>query len=109
MEIDSPLPLLGGLSARQFMRRHWQKKPLLVRQAVPGMVPPLPRAALFDLAVREEVESRLIRHTEAGWTLKHGPFARRALPQVACQKAKGQPQPDPHPQVPQQPARRSSS
>ncbi|MDM0013016.1 cupin domain-containing protein [Variovorax sp. J22P168] len=80
MEIDSPLPLLGGLSARQFMRRHWQKKPLLVRQAVPDMVPPLARTALFDLAAREEVESRLIRHGKSGWTLKHGPFARRALP-----------------------------
>ena len=80
MEIDLPLPLLGGLSARQFMRRHWQKKPLLVRQAVPGMVPPIARAALFDLAAQEEVESRLIRHQKSGWTFKHGPFARRALP-----------------------------
>ena len=80
MEIDRPLPLLGGLSARQFMRRHWQKKPLLVRQAVPGMVPPIARPALFDLAAREDVESRLIRRREAGWTLKHGPIARRARP-----------------------------
>jgi 50S ribosomal protein L16 3-hydroxylase len=80
MEIDLPLPLLGGLSARQFMRRHWQKKPLLVRQAVPGMVPPIARPALFDLAARDEVESRLVRHRQSGWTLKHGPVARRALP-----------------------------
>ncbi|VTU30711.1 50S ribosomal protein L16 arginine hydroxylase [Variovorax sp. PBS-H4] len=80
MEIERPLALLGGLSASQFMRRHWQKKPLLVRQAVPGMVPPMDREALFSLAGREEVESRLIRHGKSGWTLKHGPFARRALP-----------------------------
>ncbi|MDH6593799.1 50S ribosomal protein L16 3-hydroxylase [Variovorax sp. TBS-050B] len=80
MEITQPLPLLGGLSAAQFMRRHWQKKPLLVRQAVPAMVPPIERSALFALAAREDVESRLIRHGKAGWTLRHGPFARRALP-----------------------------
>ena len=34
MEIQRPQALLGGLSASQFMRRHWQKKPLLVRQAI---------------------------------------------------------------------------
>lgn len=80
MEITQPLPLLGGLSAAQFMRRYWQKKPLLVRQAIPAMVPPIDRSALFALAEREEVESRLIRHGKAGWSLKHGPLARRVLP-----------------------------
>lgn len=80
MEITQPLPLLGGLSAAQFMRRYWQKKPLLVRQAIPAMVPPIDRSALFALAEREEVESRLIRHGKSGWSLKHGPLPRRALP-----------------------------
>lgn len=82
MEIDQPLPLLGGLSAQQFMRRHWQKKPLLIRQAVPDMVPPIARTELFDLAALEDVESRLIRHGKSGWALRHGPFARRALPSL---------------------------
>lgn len=82
MEIDQPLPLLGGLSAQQFMRRHWQKKPLLIRQAVPDMVPPIARTELFDLAELEDVESRLIRHGKSGWALRHGPFARRALPSL---------------------------
>ena len=36
MDIQQPLALLGGLTPAQFMRRHWQKKPLLVRQALPG-------------------------------------------------------------------------
>ncbi len=80
MEIDQPLPLLGGLSASQFMRRHWQKKPLLVRQAVPAMVPPIGRRELFELASRDEVESRLIRHGPKGWSLKQGPFARLPSP-----------------------------
>ncbi len=57
------LPLLGGLSPAQFMRRHWQKKPLLVRQAWPGLTPPLARAPLFDLAGQPGVESRLVQQT----------------------------------------------
>ncbi len=79
---DTVLPLLGGLTPAQFMRRHWQKKPLLIRQAVPGMQPPLDRVSLFDLAAREGVESRLIARHEGAWSLRQGPFARRALPPV---------------------------
>ena len=33
---NAPLQLLGGLSPKQFLAEYWQKKPLLVRQAVPG-------------------------------------------------------------------------
>ena len=40
MDVDAALPLLGGLSPAAFMLRHWQKKPLLVRQAWPGVRPP---------------------------------------------------------------------
>ncbi len=80
METTQPLPLLGGLSAAQFMRRHWQKKPLVVRQAIPGFRPPVDRDALFALAGQEDVESRLIQYAKGGWKLRHGPFARRALP-----------------------------
>jgi 50S ribosomal protein L16 3-hydroxylase len=84
MDIKKPLPLLGGLSPEAFMKRYWHKKPLLVRQAVPGFAPLLPRAELFELAGREEVESRLVtlqrRRGKEAWTLQRGPFARRMLP-----------------------------
>ncbi len=62
------------------MRRHWQKKPLLVRQAIPSFQPLLAPADLFALAGRDEVESRLVVHDQRGWRLQRGPFARRALP-----------------------------
>jgi len=81
--IDVPTPLLGGLSPQVFMRRHWQKKPLLVRQAVPPPCGIVDRATLFEIAAREGVESRLIRQHAKGWTLRHGPFPRRALPGLA--------------------------
>jgi 50S ribosomal protein L16 3-hydroxylase len=81
IDIDLPTPLLGGLSPRRFMRRHWQKKPLLVRQALSMARPFVTRAELFALAGRDDVESRLVEHAADGtWQLRHGPFARRALP-----------------------------
>ena len=80
MDIDSKLPLLGHLTPRQFMRRHWQKSPCLIRQAVPGVQPPIERSALFDLAARDDVESRLVAQAEQRWTLRHGPFTRRQIP-----------------------------
>ena len=81
--INQPTPLLGGLTPEQFMRRHWQKKPLLIRQAIAGFAPLLDRAALFELAAQEAVESRVIEHQAKGWKLRHGPFARKALPPVS--------------------------
>lgn len=83
MDITQALPLLGGLSPQQFMKRHWQKKPLLVRQAVPGFKPLLSRAELFALAANEDAQTRMVIQQpgkKPGWQLRHGPFERRALP-----------------------------
>lgn len=82
MDITQPLTLLNGLSPETFMKRYWQKKPLLIRGAIPGFKPLLERAALFDLAGSESVESRLISQlaTTKGWKMKNGPIPRRALP-----------------------------
>ncbi len=77
VDIDAKLPLLGGLSAAQFMKRHWQKQPLLVRQALPGVQPPVDRAGLARLAASEDVESRLVSQQDGGrWTLRQGPIAK---------------------------------
>jgi 50S ribosomal protein L16 3-hydroxylase len=78
--INQPSQMLGGLSQAQFMRRHWQKKPLLIRDAFPGFQPLLSRQQLFTMASDEAVESRLIVHKPKGWALKHGPFGPRAFP-----------------------------
>ena len=81
MDINTPLALLGGLTASQFMRKHWHKKPLLVRQAIPGFKAPIPRARLLAMAGEDGVESRLIQQLDGGnWKLGHGPLSRRSLP-----------------------------
>ncbi|WP_309679508.1 cupin domain-containing protein [Polaromonas sp.] len=82
MDVNQPLALLAGLTPVQFMRQHWQKKPLLVRQAIAGFQPPLSRQALFKLAEREQVESRLITRHAQGWRMKQGPMPPRSLPSL---------------------------
>ena len=76
MQIDLPTPMLAGLSPVQFMRKHWQKKPLLVRQAFAGIEPPASLKDLAALAAQDDVESRLVTAFEGDWKLKHGPIAR---------------------------------
>jgi len=83
MESDRPTALLGGLSASTFMRRHWQKKPLLVRAACADALPGLDRSRLFELAARDDVESRLVVRDGVRWSVRPGPLARRALPALA--------------------------
>jgi 50S ribosomal protein L16 3-hydroxylase len=70
------LRLLGGLTPAQFLRRHWQKKPLLIRQALPGFEAPVTRAEMLRLAAHEDCHARLIWRTGKRWHLRHGPIAR---------------------------------
>ena len=67
------LQLLGGLTARQFLRDYWHKKPLLVRDALPNFKGLLGPTEIMELAGREDVESRLVAHGKH-WALEHGPF-----------------------------------
>ncbi|MDZ5602413.1 cupin domain-containing protein [Pseudomonas sp. RP23018S] len=80
MNPDTPLQLLGGLTAREFLRDYWQKKPLLVRQAFSDFESPIEPDELAGLALEEEVESRLVlEHGERPWELRRGPFAEDAF------------------------------
>ncbi len=68
--------VLNGLSARQFLRDYWQKRPLLIRGAVPGFTGLLSFAEMQALAQREDVQSRLVRQTQGIWQVQHGPLRR---------------------------------
>ncbi|MGL4965173.1 MAG: cupin domain-containing protein [Inquilinus sp.] len=67
-------PLLGGLSAADFLARHWQKAPLLIRQAIPGWTSPVTPDELAGLACEDGVESRLVTRRRGKWAVRHGPF-----------------------------------
>ena len=66
--------ILGGLSYRTFLRDYWQKKPLLVRKALPNFQGPLTRDALIKIACKEDTQSRLITKENKKWQLKQGPL-----------------------------------
>ncbi|MEY3747277.1 MAG: hypothetical protein RL194_736 [Pseudomonadota bacterium] len=66
--------LLGGISAKQFLKQYWQKKPLLIRQAIPGFKGLLDGNELAGLACEEEVQSRLVRYVRKQWQVENGPF-----------------------------------
>ena len=71
--------LLGGLTRREFLRRHWQKRPLFVRGALPGFAGVLEERALGALAARSDVESRMVERRAGRWETVHGPFARKPV------------------------------
>jgi 50S ribosomal protein L16 3-hydroxylase len=68
------MTLLGGLAPRTFLRRHWQKRPLFVRGALPGFHGVADLAALLRLAARDDVESRIVERRGRQWKTTHGPF-----------------------------------
>jgi 50S ribosomal protein L16 3-hydroxylase len=78
MNVQTPLALLGGISPAQFMQQYWQKKPLLIRAAVPGLTPLVARDALFAYAANEAVESRLVEQKKGVWKFSHGPIGAQA-------------------------------
>jgi 50S ribosomal protein L16 3-hydroxylase len=76
MKSDTPLQLLGGLTAQEFLRDYWQKKPLLIRQAFTDFENPISPDELAGLSLEEEVESRIVlENGERPWEMRRGPFA----------------------------------
>lgn len=67
--------VLGGMAPALFLKRHWQKRPLLIRNAFPGFQDPVTRDELAGLACEEGVASRLVmeRGGAKPWQVFHGP------------------------------------
>lgn len=65
------------ISLETFLNEYWQKKPLIIRNALIDFVNPISPDELAGLALEEEVESRLVRETplhKPYWHLKRGPL-----------------------------------
>jgi 50S ribosomal protein L16 3-hydroxylase len=83
------LALLGGLSPAAFLERHWQKRPLLVRQAIPGFRGFLERDPFLALANRGDVTARLVLEhprRRARWERHDGPFAALEAAQLPARR-----------------------
>ncbi|PXW90847.1 50S ribosomal protein L16 3-hydroxylase [Nitrosomonas sp. Nm84] len=66
---------LGGITLKDFLRDYWQKRPLLIRNALPGFDGLLTPDELMRLACDEDAQSRLVVQKKGKWHLKHGPFS----------------------------------
>ncbi|MEO6117867.1 MAG: cupin domain-containing protein [Methylotenera sp.] len=74
MAKNQALQLLGGLTPEQFLTEYWQKKPLLIKQAIPNFSGLLSPEELAGLACEDEVQSRIVQQKGEKWLLKNGPF-----------------------------------
>lgn len=74
--LPKPDTLLGGLSIEAFLEHYWQKKPLLIRSAIPGFNSPITPEQLMHLSHEEDVEARLVleKGGDYPWQLLYGPF-----------------------------------
>ena len=73
------MQLLGGRSPAQFLAEHWQKKPLLVRQAIPGFTGFLGPQQLCELAAKKDASARVVKDSQhkeprKRFRLEEGPF-----------------------------------
>ena len=66
-----------------FFSQHWQRKPLLLRQAVRLPENSPDKKLLFSLAGDENIETRLVlEHGERPWEVHYGPFSSTELDQL---------------------------
>jgi 50S ribosomal protein L16 3-hydroxylase len=71
---NKPLQLLNGLTPAQFLAEYWQKKPLLIKNAIPHFTGLLSPDELAGLACEDEVQSRIVKYKKGKWFAEHGPF-----------------------------------
>lgn len=57
-----------------FLRQYWQKKPVLIRQAMANFIDPIDANELAGLAMEKEIDSRLVSQQQGQWRVSHGPF-----------------------------------
>ena len=64
-----------GLTPERFLGEFWQRKPLLLRSALPGFRSPLSAEELAGLACEPGVEARLVLEWgNCPWEVRHGPL-----------------------------------
>ena len=76
-----------GMPPVQFLRKYWQKKPLLIRNAFPSFDSPIQPEDLAGLACEEGALARIVRHDRGSdtWQLESGPFPEEKFPDMPHQ------------------------
>ncbi|QVL46058.1 MAG: cupin domain-containing protein [Methylophilaceae bacterium] len=77
--MNHPLALLNQLTPAEFLAEYWQKKPLVIRQAIPNFQGLLTPNELAGLACEEDAQSRIVQNKDDTWLLSHGPFDEETL------------------------------
>jgi len=80
MRLDRKNHILGKISNDVFLEKYWQKKPLLIRDAIKNFKSPITEKDLFRIAQNENAISRLIEFKRGIWQVKYGPFKKLDLP-----------------------------
>ena len=57
-----------------FLERHWQKRPVVLKRGFNNFIDPISPDELAGLAMESEVDSRLVSHQDGKWQVSHGPF-----------------------------------
>ena len=78
LSVESKSPL-GDLAVEIFLAKDWQRRWRLLRSAMPDFANPLTPQAIFRLAARDDVESRLVAREGRRFHLEHGPFTARRI------------------------------
>lgn len=75
--MPTTLTPLNGMTVEEFLHDYWQKRPLLIKNALPDFHCPVTPEELAGMACEEEVESRLIQEhgADCGWQVHNGPFS----------------------------------
>lgn len=73
---NQPLQLLGNLTTEQFFNEYWQKKPLLIRNAINDFESLISPDELAGLSLEDQVQSRIIieKDTETPWKVIYSPL-----------------------------------
>ncbi len=75
--MSQTLDVLGCITAEQFLAKYWQKKPLLVRNALPEIANILEPSDVMELALDENISARLIKQKDRDpnqWSVKSSPL-----------------------------------
>ena len=82
LEVQATAAKPLGMAPATFLRDYWQKRPLLIRSALPDFQTPVMPEDLAGLACEDGVLARLIEHDRAqeGWRVRTGPFAESVFP-----------------------------